>query len=192
MGRRKITKKEKIVRYMLKHRTASVKQVAEATGASTKYVYNLRSQSGTPKEVIQRELNVQPVVTETFKGLSGATYETFELRDLSEQPELEESYEEPEERVRSTVLQEAEELVSCDREEEHGEFWKNAYLTSKLWQGYTGWDVQPEQVPVMLALLKIARSVGARQQDSSGRDNFVDACGYLALAAELDVWEPEE
>lgn len=190
MARRKVNKKEKILQYMLKHRTASVKQVAEATGASTKYVYNLRSQSGTPKEVIQKELNVQPVVTETFKGLSGATYEAFELRDLSEQPE--EAYEEPEERVRTQTLREAESLVSGDREEEHGEFWKNAYLTSRLWQGYTGYDIQPEQVPVMLALLKIARSVGSRQQDSNGRDNFVDACGYLALAAELDIFNPED
>ena len=185
MGRRKINKKEKILRYMLANRGASVKQVAEATGTSKKYVYNLRSQSGTPKEVIDKELNVQPVVTETFKGLSGATYQAFELRDLSEQPE------EPKERVRTATLQRAESLVSGDREEEHGEFWKNAYLTSKMWHGYTGYDIQPEQVPVMLALLKIARSVGARQQDSSGKDNFVDACGYLALAAELDVWEPE-
>ena len=187
MGRRKINKKEKILRYMLANRGASVKQVAEATGTSKKYVYNLRSQSGTPIEVFtDRELNVQPVVTETFKGLSGATYQAFELQDLSAQPE------EPKERVRTTILREAESLVSGDREEEHGEFWKNALLTSRLWQAYTGYDIQPEQVPVMLALLKIARSVGARQQDSSGKDNFVDACGYLALAAELDVWEPED
>ena len=175
MGRRKINKKEKILRYMIKHRTASVKQVAEATGASTKYVYNLRSQSGTPKEVIQKELNVQPVVTETFKGLSGATYQAFELRDLPTQPE------EPEDRVRTTILQEAESLVSGDREEEHGDFYSNAYLTAKLWQGYTGWDIQPEQVPVMLALLKIARS-----NNSNNMDNFRDAAGYLALAAELN------
>ena len=44
----------------------------------------------------------------------------------------------------------------------------------------------------MLALLKIARSVGANQQESSGKDNFVDACGYLALAAELDQFNPED
>jgi len=175
MGRRKINKKEKILRYMIKHRDASVKQVAEATGASTKYVYNLRSQSGTPKEVIEKELNVQPVVTETFKGLSGTTYQAFELRDLPTQPE------EPEDRVRTTILQEAESLVSGDREEEHGDFYSNAYLTAKLWQGYTGWDIQPEQVPVMLALLKIARS-----NNSNNMDNFRDAAGYLALAAELN------
>jgi hypothetical protein len=176
MGRRKINKKEKILRYILKNRTASVKQVAEATGASTKYVYTLKSQSGTPKEVIEKELNVQPVVTETFKGLSGTTYQAFELRDVPTQPE------EPEDRVRTTILQEAESLVSGDREEEHGDFYSNAYLTAKLWYGYTGYDIQPEQVPVMLALLKVARS-----NNSNNMDNFRDAAGYLALAAELNT-----
>ena len=73
MGRRKINKKEKIIRYILKNRYASVKQIAEATGSSTKYVYNLKAQSGTPKEVIEKELNVQPVVTETFKDYSGTS-----------------------------------------------------------------------------------------------------------------------
>ena len=145
MGRRKINKKEKILRYMIKHRGASVKQVAEATGASTKYVYNLRSQSGTPKEVFEAEAKAKV-------------------------------------RVRSTILHEAESLVSNDREREHGDFYSNAYLTAKLWYGYTGYDIQPEQVPVMLALLKVARS-----NNSNNMDNFRDAAGYLALAAELNT-----
>ena len=183
MGRRKINKKEKIIRYILKNRDASVKQIAEATGSSTKYVYNIKSQSGTPKEVIEKELNVQPVVTETFKDYSGNEYHTYALKEVKKTTD---------DRVRSQTLREAESLVCGEREEEHGEFWKNAYLTSKMWHGYTGYDIQPEQVPVMLALLKVARSVGARQQESSGKDNFRDACGYLALAAELDNFDPED
>jgi len=170
MGRRKINKKEKIIRYILKNRDASVKQIAEATGSSTKYVYNLKSQSGTPKEVIQKELNVQPVVTETFKDYSGNEYHTYALKNKPTK-----------DRVRTTILQEAESLVSGDREEEHGDFYSNACLTAKLWKGYTGWDIQPEQVPVMLALLKVARS-----NNSKNMDNFRDAAGYLALAAELN------
>ena len=145
MGRRKINKKEKILRYMLANRGASVKQVAEATGTSKKYVYNLRSQSGTPKEVFEAEAKAKV-------------------------------------RVRSTILHEAESLVSNDREREHGDFYSNAYLTAKLWYGYTGYDIQPEQVPVMLALLKVARS-----NNSNNMDNFRDAAGYLALAAELNT-----
>tara|TARA_X000001388_G_scaffold62817_1_gene48638 strand:+ start:1069 stop:1623 length:555 start_codon:yes stop_codon:yes gene_type:complete len=183
MARKKLSKREKVLRYLVKHRLAPVKEVAKACDCSEKYVYNLRSQSGTPKEVIEKELNVQPVVTETFKDYSGNEYSTYALEEVKETTD---------DRVRSETLREAESLVSGDREKEHGEFWKNAYLTSRLWQGYTGWDIQPEQVPVMLALLKIARSVGANQQESSGKDNFVDACGYLALAAELDQFNPED
>ena len=183
MARKKKTKREKVLRYIIKHRSASVKEVAKACGCTVKYVYDLKAQSGTPKEVIEKELNVQPVVTETFKDYSGNEYSTYALKEVKEATDN---------RVRSETLREAESLVSGDREKEHGEFWKNAYLTSRLWQGYTGWDIQPEQVPVMLALLKIARSVGANQHESSGKDNFVDACGYLALAAELDQFNPED
>ena len=71
--------------------------------------------------------------------------------------------------------------MSGEREEEHGDFYSNAYLTAKLWKGYTGWDIQPEQVPVMLALLKIARS-----NNSNNMDNFRDASVYLSLAEELN------
>ena len=106
MGRRKINKKEKIIRYILKNRYASVKQIAEATGSSTKYVYNLKAQSGTPKEVKQKELNVQPVVTETFKDYSGNEYHTYALESKPTK-----------DRVRTTILQEAGSLVSGEREE---------------------------------------------------------------------------
>ena len=180
---RKSAKKERVWKYVLKNRLATPKEVAKACNVSYGYALKLINASGTPKEVIEKELNVQPVVTETFKDYSGNEYSTYALKEVKETTDN---------RVRSETLREAESLVSGDREKEHGEFWKNAYLTSRLWQGYTGWDIQPEQVPVMLALLKIARSVGANQQESSGKDNFVDACGYLALAAELDQFNPED
>ena len=182
MARIKKTKYEKVAKYLADHPLAKVKNVAKVCGCSEKYVYNIRSQRGTPKEVFEREaqsLNVKPVITETFKDLSGNTYNTFALEN---QPAAQ-----PEERVRTRVLQEAEELVTGDREEEHGEFWANAYLTSKLWYGYTGYDIQPEQVPVMLALLKIARS-----HQNPSIENFRDASGYMALAAELVHGESEE
>jgi len=175
MARTKKTKYEKVAKYLADHPLANPKNVAKICGCSDKYVYSIRSQSGTSKEVFEKEaqgLNVQPVVTETFKGLSGTTYQTYELRDLSAQPK---------ERVRTKVLQEAEELVTGDREKEHGDFHSNACLTAKLWCGYTGYDIQPEQVPVMMALLKVARS-----DNSNNIDNFRDAAGYLALAAELN------
>ena len=74
MARKKKTKREKVLRYIIKHRGAPVKEVAKACGCSDKYVYGLKAQSGTPKEVIEKALNVQPVVTETFKDYSGNEY----------------------------------------------------------------------------------------------------------------------
>jgi len=176
MAMKKKSKKLKVIEYLLKHPLSKTKNVAKACGCSKKYVYTLRSKSGTPKEVFEQEaqsLNVQPVITETFKDNSGNTYNTYALENKVDET--------PKDRVRSTILQEAEALVSGDREKQHGEFYSNAYLTAKLWYGYTGYDIQPEQVPIMLALLKVARS-----SNSNNMDNFRDAAGYMALAAELN------
>ena len=179
MARKKKTKYEKVAKYLADHPLSAPKNVAKACGCSVKYVYNIRSQSGTPREVFEQEaqsLNVQPVITETFKDNSGNTYNTYALENKP-----------VEERVRTKVLREAEDLVTGDREKEHGEFWSNAYLTAKLWYGYTGYDIQPEQVPVMLALLKVARS-----HQNPSVENFRDASGYMALAAELVHGESDD
>lgn len=50
--RRKKTKSEKVWAYLLKHPDAKTKDVAKACGCTLKYVYNLRSKVGTPKEVL--------------------------------------------------------------------------------------------------------------------------------------------
>ena len=50
--RRKKSKSEKVWAYLIKHPDAKAKDVAKACGCTAKYVYNLRSQVGTPKEVL--------------------------------------------------------------------------------------------------------------------------------------------
>jgi len=50
--RRKKTKAEKVWAYLIEHPNAKTKDVAKACGCSEKYVYNLRSKVGTPKEVL--------------------------------------------------------------------------------------------------------------------------------------------
>lgn len=49
---KKKTKSEKVWAYLIKHPNAKTKDVAKACKCSEKYVYNLRSQVGTPKEVL--------------------------------------------------------------------------------------------------------------------------------------------
>ena len=50
--RRKKSKSEKVWAYLIEHPDAKAKDVAKACGCTAKYVYNLRSQVGTPKEVL--------------------------------------------------------------------------------------------------------------------------------------------
>jgi len=67
VARTKLTKYEKVTRYILNNRTASAKQIAEKCGCTVSYVYKLKGKSGTPKEVFERTptavLRREPVVT---------------------------------------------------------------------------------------------------------------------------------
>lgn len=85
---------------------------------------------------------------------------------------------------RDDILARAANLVSGDRQEQHGEWEDNARIMSGLWAAYLdGQPVKPRDVAPMMALLKIARQ---RYSPSDDNDNAVDACGYLALGGELD------
>ena len=138
--RRKKSKSEKVWAYLIEHPDAKAKDVAKACGCTAKYVYNLRSQVGTPKEVL-----VKSKV-----------------------------------RMRTEILTSANELVSDKREHEHGDFAENAETTAKLWSAYKGTEFTAHDVPMMLALLKVARAKSKPEKI----DNYRDGCGYIALAGE--------
>ena len=139
--RRKKTKSEKVWAYLLKHPDAKTKDVAKACGCTLKYVYNLRSKVGTPKEVLAK----------------------------------------PKIRMRTQMLTSANELVSDKREQEHGDFAENAQVIADLWTAYKGTEFTPHDVPMMMALLKIARA----KSNPKKVDNYRDGCGYIALASEV-------
>lgn len=102
--------------------------------------------------------------------------------------------------TRRSILHKAEKCVCEDRDKQYkgpensfkaiASLW-NSFLYSKglivndsaEWKG-----IKPEDVAVMMALLKIARiSTGAFKEDS-----YVDACGYLACGGELEGREANE
>ena len=83
-------------------------------------------------------------------------------------------------RMRTQTLTSANELVSDKREEEHGDFAENAETTAKLWSAYKGTEFTALDVPMMLALLKVARAKSKPEKI----DNYRDGCGYIALAGE--------
>lgn len=71
-----------------------------------------------------------------------------------------------------------------DRSRTHGHYDITILRTSKLWSDYLEREIDPMDVSICMALLKISRVMEAR---GSHDDNFLDACAYLAIAGEHAV-----
>lgn len=89
--------------------------------------------------------------------------------------------EEGQQRVAARMLHEAAQIVSVDRQADHGEAERSFDTISQFWSTYLGHRVEPVQVAMMMALLKIAR----QQQNPGHHDNYLDLAGYAGLGAEL-------
>ena len=91
---------------------------------------------------------------------------------------------------RTVILGTAQQLVSSDRQKEHGDASKNFAMVAELWSIYLGVDILPHEVPMMMTLYKIARTT----ENPTNVDNYVYIAGYSALAGEqapeVDVKEP--
>jgi len=76
-------------------------------------------------------------------------------------------------------------LVSGARHEDHGEKVVTHANIAALWNAYLGPradpPITPRDVALMMALLKIART----KSGNVNMDDYVDACGYAAIAGEL-------
>ena len=92
--------------------------------------------------------------------------------------------------TRKEILTEAERCVCTDREQQYGTPENNFRLIAHLWEPYLkakcvspGSDVciNPEDVAVMMALLKIARIATGEPK----ADNYIDLAGYAACAGEI-------
>lgn len=88
-------------------------------------------------------------------------------------------------RTRVRVLSEAIECVDSDKQKEHGLFGGNALAIASFWNTYLcapDQFIKPRDVPIMLALMKLARCI----QKPENMDNYRDAAGYVALASETN------
>lgn len=65
----------------------------------------------------------------------------------------------------------------------HGHYELTMLRTSKLWSEYLERSIDPVDVAICMALVKLARIKETRQHN----DNWVDICAYLAIAGELAV-----
>lgn len=100
--------------------------------------------------------------------------------------------------TRAETLDAAKACVCQNREQEYGSPEDNFRIIAEMWEVYIkakclglgenrygrpqfDLTILPEDIAVMMAMLKIARiATGTFKEDS-----FVDACGYIACAAEL-------
>ena len=87
---------------------------------------------------------------------------------------------------RLETLKAAAECVCGSREEDYGSPEDNFAVIAALWTAYTGTDVTPKDVAMMMALLKIARA-----KAGSKPDTYVDLAGYAACGAEISAREPK-
>ena len=85
---------------------------------------------------------------------------------------------------RSTILDTAKDLVTTDRAEQHGDAKANFTMIASYWNTHLGTIdfIKVDDVPIMLTLMKIARLHG---DDTKNLDNYIDACGYMALGGEI-------
>ena len=85
--------------------------------------------------------------------------------------------------VRVEVLREAERLTTTERAAQYGPPSENFSRIAGYWNHYLRdhpLPLQPSDIAMMMVFLKIAREAQGFKLDSS-----VDACGYMAIYAEL-------
>ena len=85
------------------------------------------------------------------------------------------------------ILKKTEKLVSKEREEKHGDKIITHENIARLWSAYLqnkfklNLHLLPEDVANLMTLLKIVRS----QAGKHNIDDYVDACGYSAIAGQI-------
>jgi len=84
-------------------------------------------------------------------------------------------------RTRDILLEEAGDLINKQRETDYGEASKNFQDIATGWSLILDRSVEPEDVALMMAWLKIARLF----KSPNHRDSWVDLIGYAALGGEL-------
>jgi hypothetical protein len=81
----------------------------------------------------------------------------------------------------SELLQQAAKIVSDDRAITYGSKRTNHENIARLWGAYLRREVTPQDVALMMILLKIART----QLGTGSVDNYVDMAGYAGIAGEI-------
>jgi len=81
---------------------------------------------------------------------------------------------------REEILQTAIDLTMHDRNEQNGDPLENHQRIAKIWSVILGIEVEPYQVALCMAGMKLARLAFNPLEDS-----FIDGAAYLAIAGEI-------
>jgi len=71
----------------------------------------------------------------------------------------------------------------AERGATHGHYDLTMLRTSKLWSDFLEREIEPVDVAICMALVKLARTM----ESKSNPDNFLDAVSYWAIAGSLAV-----
>ena len=87
------------------------------------------------------------------------------------------------------ILMKAVDLVSNSRQKSHGDTFKNHEQIAEFWNTYLDGklkpmaSITPDEVAMMLGLLKVSRSIVG----NNNIDDYVDGAAYMAIAGELKL-----
>ena len=91
--------------------------------------------------------------------------------------------------TKEEILKKAKDLISGDRNDTHGDAFQNHAEIAEFWNIFLDKKLQPmasisaEDVALMMVLMKISRN---NQGKKNNLDNFIDMCGYAAIAGEIN------
>ena len=91
--------------------------------------------------------------------------------------------------TKEEILRQAKELITGDRNDTHGDAFQNHAEIAEFWNIFLDKKLKPmasltaEDVALMMVLMKISRN---NQGKKSNIDNFIDMCGYAAIAGEIN------
>jgi len=82
---------------------------------------------------------------------------------------------------RKDILDAATALTYGDRNDQHGHPYVNHDNIARIWSVILGYKIEPFQVALCMAGLKLARLSG----NPDNMDSYIDGAAYLAIAGEL-------
>lgn len=92
-------------------------------------------------------------------------------------------------KVRGAILDEAKKIINGERQDQYGNPEDNFSIITEFWGVYNkarkGASDRPLDTAMKMALLKVARIATG----TGTADSFTDACGYIALAADMSNYK---